>query len=240
VFETDGEIDFTQYSRENLEKALARIDRDSYPRNYENLLKELAARGPDLAAWHAASSEATESAAAAAPNRAAYLIVVVLLTFAGVAAFTGLDTTVSMNPTFGVVIPSFVGAAVLAYVLWLLAWKHPERAANYYLDKWDVKSLGDRRALLLLSGVVSAMFLAYVTRDAESTIGVALGGKTHVVEATVLRTRAPNRSRCEVMAVFQLENLDTVEICVRHHTRAKLIDSKLVIGERVGLGVLKV
>jgi uncharacterized membrane protein YjgN (DUF898 family) len=40
----DGEIDYRAYTRQQLEDALARIDRTLYPRNYQNLLAELERR----------------------------------------------------------------------------------------------------------------------------------------------------------------------------------------------------
>jgi hypothetical protein len=41
---TDGDIDYSKFSRAQLEDALSRIDRDRYPRNYESLVKELGVR----------------------------------------------------------------------------------------------------------------------------------------------------------------------------------------------------
>jgi hypothetical protein len=43
----DGDIDYTALSRAQLAEALTRIDKVRYPRNYENLVRELSARPPD-------------------------------------------------------------------------------------------------------------------------------------------------------------------------------------------------
>jgi hypothetical protein len=43
----DGDIDYSRYSRAQLEEALTRIDRSKYPVNYENLRRELDARAPE-------------------------------------------------------------------------------------------------------------------------------------------------------------------------------------------------
>ncbi len=40
----DGEIDYSKYSRDDLNEALGRIDKQRYPQNYANLLKESASR----------------------------------------------------------------------------------------------------------------------------------------------------------------------------------------------------
>ena len=40
----DGEIDYSKYTREDLDEALGRIDKLSFPKNYANLLKESACR----------------------------------------------------------------------------------------------------------------------------------------------------------------------------------------------------
>lgn len=40
----DGEIDYSRYSRSQLEEALTRIDAGRYPGNHSKLLKELQAR----------------------------------------------------------------------------------------------------------------------------------------------------------------------------------------------------
>ena len=42
----DGGIDYSQYSREQLEGALLRIDRSRYPLNLERLTRELESRPP--------------------------------------------------------------------------------------------------------------------------------------------------------------------------------------------------
>jgi hypothetical protein len=41
---TDDEIDYRQYTRDELSEALANIDRRQYPQNYEHLITEIAAR----------------------------------------------------------------------------------------------------------------------------------------------------------------------------------------------------
>jgi hypothetical protein len=43
----DGDIDYSRFSRAQLEDALTRVDRARYPRNYENLRRELDARAPE-------------------------------------------------------------------------------------------------------------------------------------------------------------------------------------------------
>lgn len=44
----DGDIDYTNLSRAQLEEALRRIDRSRFPLNYDHLVQELGARGPAL------------------------------------------------------------------------------------------------------------------------------------------------------------------------------------------------
>jgi hypothetical protein len=44
----DGDIDYTNLSRAQLEEALTRIDRSRFPLNYDHLVKELDTRGPAL------------------------------------------------------------------------------------------------------------------------------------------------------------------------------------------------
>jgi hypothetical protein len=46
VFEPDGEIDYSNSSTSQLEEAVGNIDKDQYPRNYQNLLAELEKRPP--------------------------------------------------------------------------------------------------------------------------------------------------------------------------------------------------
>ncbi|MGP8035508.1 MAG: YjgN family protein [Steroidobacteraceae bacterium] len=58
----DGEIDYRSYTRQQLEDALARIDRTHYPRNYQNLVDELERRR--TAEQGAAAAAATQAAAA--------------------------------------------------------------------------------------------------------------------------------------------------------------------------------
>jgi hypothetical protein len=43
----DGDIDYSQFSRAQLEEALTRIEPTRFPRNYENLRRELATRAPE-------------------------------------------------------------------------------------------------------------------------------------------------------------------------------------------------
>jgi len=45
----DGDIDYSKYGRPELEDALSRIDRDLWPKNYDNLTRELAQRRPPAA-----------------------------------------------------------------------------------------------------------------------------------------------------------------------------------------------
>jgi hypothetical protein len=56
----DGDIDYSKFSRIDLVEALTRIDKQRYPKNYANLLKEVGARPPavpterhsrDLSKW---------------------------------------------------------------------------------------------------------------------------------------------------------------------------------------------
>jgi uncharacterized membrane protein YjgN (DUF898 family) len=58
----DGEIDYRSYTRQQLEDALARIDRTLYPRNYQNLVAEIERRR--AADQGAAATAATRDAAA--------------------------------------------------------------------------------------------------------------------------------------------------------------------------------
>jgi len=44
MFEDDGHIDYSSYDRAQLEEALSGIDRDQYPKNYQNLVHELSTR----------------------------------------------------------------------------------------------------------------------------------------------------------------------------------------------------
>jgi hypothetical protein len=44
----DGDIDYSKYSAEDLNEALARIDKQRFPVNYANLLKEAASRSTNL------------------------------------------------------------------------------------------------------------------------------------------------------------------------------------------------
>lgn len=44
----DGDIDYSRYSRADLEEAIARIDRSRFPINYQNLRRELDTRDPEL------------------------------------------------------------------------------------------------------------------------------------------------------------------------------------------------
>lgn len=60
---TDGQIDYSRYTRAQLEDALSRIDRNLYPLNYEHLVGELERRRTDEAA--------TAAIAAAHPGRPA-------------------------------------------------------------------------------------------------------------------------------------------------------------------------
>jgi uncharacterized membrane protein YjgN (DUF898 family) len=51
---TDGEVDYTQYTREQLEDARWRIDRDRFPLNYQALMAEIERRrAEEQAAWAA-------------------------------------------------------------------------------------------------------------------------------------------------------------------------------------------
>jgi uncharacterized membrane protein YjgN (DUF898 family) len=58
---TDGQIDYSRYTRAQLEDAVSRIDRNLYPLNYQRLLAELERR-------RAAEAEAAAAAAAADPR----------------------------------------------------------------------------------------------------------------------------------------------------------------------------
>jgi hypothetical protein len=43
----DGDVDYSRYSRAELEEALSSIDRSRFPRNYEHLRRELDSRAPE-------------------------------------------------------------------------------------------------------------------------------------------------------------------------------------------------
>jgi len=59
---TDGEIDFSSYTLEQLEDALGRIDRSLYPRNYQKLVMELERRREQARASQAAAAAANAAA----------------------------------------------------------------------------------------------------------------------------------------------------------------------------------
>jgi hypothetical protein len=233
--EPDGAIDYSRLSRGELNEALSRIDRDAYPLNYANLLKELDARGPLMSEPPTAPQPV--DAVQEPPGKAHWVMALIMLGVTFVVR-VGMDDTVSMDPIFGVVVPAATGAIFVGWCIRRIQRVHPERDDKNW-TRMGIQSPDNRLAVLTLGAVCVAALIAYVTRDAIRTLGAALGGPTHALEATVSQTRQQTsprgRNRCLEQATFASQGADPFEICVRHRYRGNLIDSELHDGESVTL-----
>jgi len=121
----DGDTDYSKYSRAQLEEALTRIDANRYPRNFQNLTKELRGRPPDL------PSEPKTTSVAALIGR--YSLALLFTEFLFICIYL-VVATVALGPQAypstvrrHIVIPdaALLVAAFLLY--WHLAKHHPTR-----------------------------------------------------------------------------------------------------------------
>jgi hypothetical protein len=142
----DGDFDYSQLSRAQLQEALTRIERTKYPINYERILRELETRPPDQPALPAPSSPvslvAWYSVALFGGCVSLWLFLGIVLRLVGAAALvTGSRFFV---PLVGVTVP---------FVLYLrLVAKHPQHFRRVALAIAFVGSLLCTLAADVLSG----------------------------------------------------------------------------------------
>jgi hypothetical protein len=233
LFEPDGEIDYAKFSRDQLEDALTRIDRDDYPQNYANLRAELERRGPAAAREMPAADPPIPE-----PSRRARSVLLaifgVLALISWVARF-GPDTTLSMPNLFGVWLPAAAGAAA-AGGMTKLVMRRGVRGPNPVWRKWNVESPAGRVTVSVIWILGLSFFTAFMARDLVRTVGSFLKGEPGTEVATVRSTRlGSGRGRCREYATFELADSRAAEICVRHFYRSDLITTDLTPDEQVTL-----
>jgi len=229
LFEPDGEIDYSTFSRSQLEEALENIDKDQYPQNYQNLQKELSQRPPAAPE----PPEVGEVAPVLSRKAITGTISSVGLGMLFVARF-GPDTTISMNPVFGVVVPALAACLLLGFC-WRLFKKDP--TVRVFRVNWGIKSEDTRQAILVVAMLASAGFLGYFVRDCMRTLAATLDGERRSTSAMVEGTSVSDGAgiRCREFATFELQNGRAVQICVRHRYRPDLVTTDLDVLEHVTL-----
>src|ERR1700683_2975439 len=100
------------------------------------------------------------------------IVVFVALVGIWLVALTGLDTSISMKPIFGTVIPALSGALFLGLYLWRVLQLSPEANSDLW-RKWNIESKGVRLALIMILSVVCAGLVAYFVRDAMRNLAGA-------------------------------------------------------------------
>jgi membrane protease YdiL (CAAX protease family) len=191
----DGDIDYSQFSRAQLEEALTRIDPTRFPRNYENLRHELGTRAPEPNHGRGPASNEPARSEVIASSLVWCLVV-------GLGTDVLVAVMVSLNIWLGDGFPWFIAPA-FALSLAVL-----RRSRRWYKPLSSVRP--PSTAISVLAGVFLAMAIAaaallsmgLATHDALIHGRIAMEGDQYLTTAAI---RTGVSLACPVMASFYEE-----------------------------------